>query len=148
MLRRALLTLFVVVVIAAACPASNDETAMGVYSYSGKSLRLSLLFDLDGAKNVVINGRSYAGIFPVSESGRHDGISTYSLSVQDKTTSRTIQLTVLFDDDDAVKAVVGFYSERSQVASGGSAGLSNVHVFLPIFKRLDLEMLPSQKKKR
>jgi hypothetical protein len=108
---------------------------------------LRLLFDLDGAKNVVINGKAYPGTFSVSESGRHDGISTYSFSVQDKAASRNIQLFVLFDDNDAVRAVVGIYSERSESSKAGNAArLVNVNVFQPTFRRIDLDELPSAKK--
>jgi hypothetical protein len=144
--KRFLLTVLVAVTISAPCWASNDETALGVYSYSSSSLRLHLILDLDGARNVVINGRSYTGTFPVSQSGRHDGIATYSFSVGGKRISSNIQLTILFDDDDAVKGIAGFYSERSETF--GAAGISNVHVFEPTFKRIELEMLPSQQKKK
>jgi len=146
MVRRNLLALLIIIPLAATCLASSDETAMGAYSYSSKSLRVRLLFDLDGVKNVVINGKLYRGTFPVSESGRHDGIEAYSFSVQDKAVLRNIQLFILFDVDDAVRAVVGIYSERSQSSTaGGASHLMNVHVFQPTFRRINLEEPPSAK---
>jgi hypothetical protein len=146
MLRTGLLTLFLVFTIATNCWATNEEPSLGVYSYTSDTLRLRLLLDFDGVKNVVINGKDYPGTFPVSSFGRQDGIETYSFFVQDKEIVRIIHLIVLFGVDDVAIAVAGFYSEYSKPSSpGSSTAPANVRVFEPRFERIDVEELPSWK---
>lgn len=124
--------------------ATSDETAMGRYSYRSQAFSVDFVFDLDGVKNVRINGRSYPGIFQTSESGRHDGTAVYTAVIEDKRNrSKNLQLVILFDSDDAVRAVAGFYFEQVQSATSGK--LENVRVFKPTFNRIPIEKLPSSR---
>ena len=105
--------------------ATNDETAC----------------DLDGIRNVLLNGKRYPGVFQISQSGRHEGSAIYSFAIQEGRRVHNIQLIVLFDDDDAVRAVTGFYFDRT----ASDSAMSDVQVFRPTFKPIEIEDLPSAK---
>jgi hypothetical protein len=121
--------------------ASDDETAMGMYSYVGQGLRLHFILDLDGVRDLSINQRMFRGPIQLDEEGYAASTKTYTFTVTDKGVAKTVSLVVLFDSDHAEKGTVGFYYEHRQPTENMTRSVS----FQPTFQRIFLDKLPSAK---
>ena len=119
--------------------ASDDETAMGTYSYVGQGIRIRFVLDLDGVRKLRIDGKLFGGPIQVDEGG--DGEDrTYTFSVTDDGIVKTVRLVVLFDTDGAVKAISGSYEHK-----GGAETMTHVVTIRPSFRRIHTDELPSAK---
>jgi hypothetical protein len=118
--------------------ATDDETARGIYSYKSSDLQLHFIFDLDGIRDLRINGKFFKGPIQVSEM-TGSAHKTYTFYIVDRGITKTITLIVLFDSDDAVKGTAGFYYEHAV----GQEQMTHAVTFQPTFRRINIEMLPS-----
>ena len=121
--------------------ATDDETAMGVYSYKSDSLRLKFTMDLDGVRDLRINGHSFRSPIQMAEAPGSGQEKSYTFHVVDKGVAKIVTLFILFDSDSAVRAVSGFYFEQAREAEL----MTHVITFKPTFHRLSLDKLPSGK---
>jgi len=134
----ALLVLFLLPCVARA---TDDETAMGLYSYSGHGLRLHFILDLDGVRDLRINGRRFKGPIQLDEDNYAGSMHTYAFHVTDRGVTKTVSLAVLFDSGDADRGAIGFYYEFKKPLENMTWAVT----FQPAFRRILSENLPSAK---
>jgi len=98
--------------------ATSDEDAWGHYSYRDTEFCIEFNWDIDGIKDVTINGVRYKGPLSYTEYGIVGGTARYDIVFNNSVReSRSMQLFILFDDN-KLKSVAGLYYEIRKVSAG------------------------------
>jgi hypothetical protein len=122
----ALLWTILLLAPAARLLATDDEGAWGEYRGTCPSVTVSFRMDADGVSSIKLDGTRY-GKAELGEYGRFGSLGLYMFSVQDGPSTKVVDFVILFDEDETVKAVSGFYSAwASQRREGSKAADSKL----------------------
>jgi len=80
---------------------------------------------LDGIHDLRLNEKEFSKVLPIDSLGRYGSTGLYQIEVpSDKGRTGTIQLFVLFDEDEKVREAAGFYIESSPPKKGSDRAWS------------------------
>jgi len=109
-----LLSTLLVCLVPSPSPATGPEGAWGKYSYKSKDLTLEFSWDIDGIKDVRINGHSYAKIVSAEiENGDNfgsEGVFPFWIKFEESNQELKRLDLLLFFNDGKLKCVSGLYS--------------------------------------
>jgi hypothetical protein len=88
--------------------ATDDAAILGAYSFSCSGIAGSFKLTEDGVRKTQLNGKVYADT-DLGNKGRFGYTGIYEIELETVPNNRTIQLFVLFDEDDRIQDVTGFY---------------------------------------
>ena len=95
--------------------ATGPEGAWGKYSYKSKDLSLEFSWNMDGIKNVLINGHSYAQIVSAESENRDnfgsEGVFPFWMKFEENNQEVKRLDLLLFFSNGKLKCVSGLYSD-------------------------------------
>ncbi len=96
--------------------ATDDAAILGGYSFSCSGVAGSFNLTEDGVRSIQLNGKVYADT-DLGNKGRFGYTGVYEIELETAPNTRTIQLFVLFDEDDRIQGLTGYYM-RSAARNG------------------------------